>query len=308
MGIDGGRWIFSCDKSKTGNIWIHLVLSIIGNHFPYPDRMCGLVLSVKEKVDSVSIWIADSDQTNEQYQANLEKAASLFSTPSNSIYFQPHKAAKIQEPATQIKKSQRQASEPNIAPQKGRLLQKLKQNGKQQQQRKGVVYSPNSSPKKSASFSADAGFSRTPNKNNVSRSKNSRSYSQSHDELTPPKLKVQPSGEQSNAQETSDNSSTFSSCHSKQVKHSPLCTDITASVELAMGPCNGLNELDKQPTTEEKETISLDIVEMEQSEESVEEELPHRELADSSRYNAIPKTLLLLCLVVAIAGCYLFFL
>jgi len=62
----GGKWVIFCPtKEVTKEVWLAVVLAMIGEQLEWSDDLCGLVLSVrsKEKGDTINIWNKTSTDT-----------------------------------------------------------------------------------------------------------------------------------------------------------------------------------------------------------------------------------------------------
>lgn len=65
----GGRWVISltrCPKNELDNLWLDVLLCLIGEAFDHSDQICGAVVNVRPKNYKISIWTA---------QGNNEEAA-----------------------------------------------------------------------------------------------------------------------------------------------------------------------------------------------------------------------------------------
>jgi len=62
----GGKWVILCPTKKVNkDVWLDVVLAMIGEQLEWSDDLCGLVLSVrsKEKGDTINIWNRTSSDT-----------------------------------------------------------------------------------------------------------------------------------------------------------------------------------------------------------------------------------------------------
>lgn len=54
---NGGQWVIRCgDRCQTPDFFTKLALSLIGNYFDCHEDLCGVVLSMKPKFNSLSLW------------------------------------------------------------------------------------------------------------------------------------------------------------------------------------------------------------------------------------------------------------
>lgn len=54
----GGKWVLNVGKqrSKLDDIWMHTMMSLIGEAYVHPDEICGAVVSLRKTGDRVSLW------------------------------------------------------------------------------------------------------------------------------------------------------------------------------------------------------------------------------------------------------------
>jgi len=62
--MHGGRWLCKLPpKYKTlDEIWLHLVLAMIGENFEHGDKVCGSVVSARARATKVALWISTGDE------------------------------------------------------------------------------------------------------------------------------------------------------------------------------------------------------------------------------------------------------
>ncbi|XP_014358610.2 eukaryotic translation initiation factor 4E1 [Papilio machaon] len=66
----GGRWLLTLDRKRDAeldNIWLYLVLMLIGENLPHGEEICGVVVNVRPKC-KVGVWVTNLKQKS----ANLE--------------------------------------------------------------------------------------------------------------------------------------------------------------------------------------------------------------------------------------------
>ena len=60
MNSQGGRWQIRFPTHLNANIsnklWEDLVLAFIGEQFTFPNEITGIVISIRKKKDTISIW------------------------------------------------------------------------------------------------------------------------------------------------------------------------------------------------------------------------------------------------------------
>eukprot|EP00299_Pterocystis_sp_00344_P005720 c1745_g1_i2.p1 GENE.c1745_g1_i2~~c1745_g1_i2.p1 ORF type:complete len:191 (-),score=37.14 c1745_g1_i2:85-657(-) len=59
--IDGGKWLVPCpqdetNQSLTHDVWTELLLAVIGEQFDHCEDVCGIVLSVRTRGNTISVW------------------------------------------------------------------------------------------------------------------------------------------------------------------------------------------------------------------------------------------------------------
>ncbi|XP_055383562.1 eukaryotic translation initiation factor 4E1 [Condylostylus longicornis] len=58
----GGRWVITLERKQhkiLDNIWLDVLLSLIGEAFDNSTEICGAVLNVRSKFDKISVWTAN---------------------------------------------------------------------------------------------------------------------------------------------------------------------------------------------------------------------------------------------------------
>ncbi|KAI5004403.1 hypothetical protein ZWY2020_031646 [Hordeum vulgare] len=81
----GGAWTISCDEGKSQPLWLHTLLALIGEQFEYDNEICGAVLSVRGRQETIAIWTKDA--TNEAAQLSIGKQWKEFLEYKDSIEF-----------------------------------------------------------------------------------------------------------------------------------------------------------------------------------------------------------------------------
>lgn len=85
---NGGAWTISCGEGKSQPLWLHTLLALIGEKFKYDNEICGAILSVRGKQETIAIWIKDA--TNEAAQVSIGKQWKEFLDYKDSIEFIVH--------------------------------------------------------------------------------------------------------------------------------------------------------------------------------------------------------------------------
>uniref|UniRef100_A0A1B0G3A1 EIF-4F 25 kDa subunit n=1 Tax=Glossina morsitans morsitans TaxID=37546 RepID=A0A1B0G3A1_GLOMM len=60
----GGRWVITLNRSpktEVDNLWLDVLLCLIGEAFDHSDQVCGAVVNIRNKNNKISIWTANGD-------------------------------------------------------------------------------------------------------------------------------------------------------------------------------------------------------------------------------------------------------
>ncbi|KAJ2613284.1 hypothetical protein H4S08_002290 [Coemansia sp. RSA 1365] len=56
VNINGGKWMIRLKKGLTARLWERLAIAVVGNAFEVADEICGIVLSIRNSEDIISLW------------------------------------------------------------------------------------------------------------------------------------------------------------------------------------------------------------------------------------------------------------
>ncbi|XP_022121944.2 eukaryotic translation initiation factor 4E1-like [Pieris rapae] len=58
--MNGGRWIINVEKnlSRLNEVWVHVLLLMIGENLPHGDIICGAVVNIRSKC-KIGLWLSD---------------------------------------------------------------------------------------------------------------------------------------------------------------------------------------------------------------------------------------------------------
>jgi len=85
----GGKWVISCEKENISKTWLICVLAMIGEQFEGGDQLCGSVLSIGKKGNTISLWTKASDK---EYQEMTEREICQFlNVTRENMRFQRHR-------------------------------------------------------------------------------------------------------------------------------------------------------------------------------------------------------------------------
>ncbi|EPS73245.1 hypothetical protein M569_01514, partial [Genlisea aurea] len=67
---NGGKWTVACNKkTNMDNIWVETLMALIGEQFDEADEICGVVASVRQRQDKISLWTKNA--ANEATQMSI---------------------------------------------------------------------------------------------------------------------------------------------------------------------------------------------------------------------------------------------
>ena len=58
---NGGRWTLRVSKGYANKLWEDLILAMIGEQFSLENEINGIVLSIRNMGDQISIWIRNGN-------------------------------------------------------------------------------------------------------------------------------------------------------------------------------------------------------------------------------------------------------
>lgn len=85
----GGRWMISLSRnpkaSEIDNLWLDVLLCLIGEAFNHCDQICGAVINLRSKGHKISIWTADGNNKDATLEIGqkLKESLRLIKTPLN---------------------------------------------------------------------------------------------------------------------------------------------------------------------------------------------------------------------------------
>ncbi|CAD7081663.1 unnamed protein product [Hermetia illucens] len=96
----GGRWVITLNKNQRrtdlDNLWLDVLLCLIGEAFEHSDQICGAVVNIRTKVDKISIWTADGQ--NEKAALEIgQKLRDALRLEKNQLQYQLHKDTMVKQ-------------------------------------------------------------------------------------------------------------------------------------------------------------------------------------------------------------------
>ena len=103
--VNGGRWVITLDRKKRlthlDNVWLEIQMLLIGNVlFQHGNIVNGAVVSIRNKVDRVAIWIGNSQDEEAIKAVGKAIKAQLSMSDSYNIAFVSHEMTKNQSGST----------------------------------------------------------------------------------------------------------------------------------------------------------------------------------------------------------------
>ncbi|XP_026848776.1 eukaryotic translation initiation factor 4E1 isoform X1 [Drosophila persimilis] len=96
----GGRWVITLNKSsKTDldNLWLDVLLCLIGEAFDHSDQICGAVVNIRAKSNKISIWTADGNNEEAALEIGHKLRDALRLGRQNSLQYQLHKDTMVKQ-------------------------------------------------------------------------------------------------------------------------------------------------------------------------------------------------------------------
>ncbi|XP_037820179.1 eukaryotic translation initiation factor 4E1 isoform X1 [Lucilia sericata] len=89
----GGRWVITlnrCPKPELDNLWLDVLLCLIGEAFDHSDQICGAVVNIRNKNNKISIWTANGN--NEEAALEIgHKLREALRLGRQNLQYQLHK-------------------------------------------------------------------------------------------------------------------------------------------------------------------------------------------------------------------------
>ncbi|XP_073842184.1 eukaryotic translation initiation factor 4E1 isoform X1 [Musca autumnalis] len=89
----GGRWVITlnrCPKAELDNLWLDVILCLIGEAFDHSDQICGAVVNIRQKANKISIWTANGNNEEAAIEIGHKLRESLRLGRQN-LHYQLHK-------------------------------------------------------------------------------------------------------------------------------------------------------------------------------------------------------------------------
>ncbi|KAL3506184.1 hypothetical protein ACH5RR_031566 [Cinchona calisaya] len=89
----GGKWtVIGNRKTNLDNMWLETLMALIGEQFDEADEICGVVVSVRQRQDKLSLWTKTA--TNEAAQMSLGRKWKEILDVTDKISYSFHDASK----------------------------------------------------------------------------------------------------------------------------------------------------------------------------------------------------------------------
>ncbi|KAL6970608.1 Eukaryotic translation initiation factor isoform 4E [Sarracenia purpurea var. burkii] len=95
---NGGKWtVTSSKKSNLDSMWLETLMALIGEQFDEADEICGVVASVRQRQDKLSLWTRTA--TNEAAQMSIGRKWKEIIDVTDKISYSFHDDAKKERSA-----------------------------------------------------------------------------------------------------------------------------------------------------------------------------------------------------------------
>ncbi|XP_055841245.1 eukaryotic translation initiation factor 4E1 isoform X3 [Episyrphus balteatus] len=96
----GGRWMISLSRghkpSDMDNLWLDVLLCLIGEAFDHSDQICGAVINLRGKGHKIAIWTADGNNEEATLEIGHKLKDSLRLSKS-TLQYQLHKDTMVKQ-------------------------------------------------------------------------------------------------------------------------------------------------------------------------------------------------------------------
>eukprot|EP00735_Rhodelphis_limneticus_P013089 TRINITY_DN65_c0_g1::TRINITY_DN65_c0_g1_i1::g.14744::m.14744 TRINITY_DN65_c0_g1::TRINITY_DN65_c0_g1_i1::g.14744 ORF type:complete len:230 (+),score=47.60,sp/Q55FE0/IF4E_DICDI/46.45/2e-52,IF4E/PF01652.13/8.9e-58 TRINITY_DN65_c0_g1_i1:89-691(+) len=87
----GGKWVYPVTKRpELDDLWLNIVLALIGDNFDHSEDVCGAVLSIRKNQDKISLWTKSARDEKTQIQNGKQLKAFLAPSTPSQISYQTH--------------------------------------------------------------------------------------------------------------------------------------------------------------------------------------------------------------------------
>ncbi|XP_068158971.1 eukaryotic translation initiation factor 4E1-like [Drosophila tropicalis] len=96
----GGRWVITLHKScKTDldNLWLDVLLCLIGEAFDNSDQVCGAVVNIRGKNNKISIWTSNGNKEDAAMEIGQKLRDALCLERHNYLQYQLHTDTMIKQ-------------------------------------------------------------------------------------------------------------------------------------------------------------------------------------------------------------------
>ncbi|KAH8395641.1 hypothetical protein KR222_005075 [Zaprionus bogoriensis] len=96
----GGRWVITLNKSSKNdldNLWLDVLLCLIGEAFDHSDQICGAVVNIRGKSNKISIWTANGNNEEAALEIGHKLREALRLGRQNLLQYQLHKDTMVKQ-------------------------------------------------------------------------------------------------------------------------------------------------------------------------------------------------------------------
>ncbi|XP_030371813.1 eukaryotic translation initiation factor 4E1 isoform X2 [Scaptodrosophila lebanonensis] len=96
----GGRWVITLNKNSKNdldNLWLDVLLCLIGEAFDHSDQICGAVVNIRGKSNKISIWTANGNNEEAALEIGHKLRDALRLGRQNLLQYQLHKDTMVKQ-------------------------------------------------------------------------------------------------------------------------------------------------------------------------------------------------------------------
>ncbi|XP_032599176.1 eukaryotic translation initiation factor 4E1 isoform X2 [Drosophila grimshawi] len=96
----GGRWVITLTKASKNdldNLWLDVLLCLIGEAFDHSDQICGAVVNIRGKSNKISIWTANGNNEEAALEIGHKLRDALRLGRQNLLHYQLHKDTMVKQ-------------------------------------------------------------------------------------------------------------------------------------------------------------------------------------------------------------------
>ncbi|EDW81614.1 uncharacterized protein Dwil_GK12168 [Drosophila willistoni] len=99
----GGRWVITLNKNckqELDNLWLDVLLCMIGETFDYADQICGAVVNIRNKCNKISLWTANGSDKEAVLEIGHKLREALRLNRQCQLHYHVHKDTIVKRGST----------------------------------------------------------------------------------------------------------------------------------------------------------------------------------------------------------------